>query len=412
MTQMQSYIQELRSLSFGVRRFIISEILLGIGIGLYTLVLNLHLLDLGINETEIGRISSIGALIMGLLGIPSGLLANYWGRKKMLVYGIALTGVSYLIFGLGTRLWVFYMAQTIQSFGVTLLVTSEIQLLFSYCKSKKEETQSFSLLFAIFTLFTGLGTLIGGILPQWLGGHTSIYQSSLFVAAALMVINALLRAVWLPKEPKWVAPEIIKNFSEDQLVVINDPRKDTSLWILSIFILLSGFAFGWIGNFINIIVKFRMNWSDEWVSFVLTVNGLFLFAGSLLMPYLLKHFGVAKSFLTIYIVNILTALSLFLVLPNSLFIAILFMRSGVFTLLSNMTESESMSAVREEKRNLFAGMRSVFRSLGFAGSTYLTGIILTHKNYALPFLWTGLVILINFIFFWIWVRPLLEDNKV
>jgi DHA1 family multidrug resistance protein-like MFS transporter len=130
------------------------------------------------------------------------------------------------------------------------------------------------------------------------------------------------------------------------------------------------------------------------------------------MPYLLTRLGVAKSFLTIYIINILTAFSLFFVLPNSFFIAIMFMRSGVFTLLSNMTESESMSAVTEEKRNLFAGMRSVCRSLGFAGSTYLTGIILTHKNYALPFLWTGLVILINFIFFWIWVRPLLEDKKV
>jgi MFS transporter, DHA1 family, multidrug resistance protein len=409
---MQAYIQELRSLSYGARRFIISEILLGIGIGLFTLVLNLHLLDLGINETQIGRISSIGALIMGILGIPSGLLANYLGRKRMLVFGIALIGVSYLIFGLGTRLWVFYMAQTIQSIGITLLATSEIQLIFRYCKSKKEETQSFSLLFAIFTLFTGFGTLIGGILPQWLGGHTSIYQSSLLAAAVLLVFCALLRAVWLPKEPIRMESETIKKSSEDPLNVLKNPQKDNSIWILSIFILLSGFAFGWIGNFINIIVKFRMHWSDEWVSFALTVNGLFLFAGSLIMPFLLTRLGVAKSFLTIYIVNILTAFSLSLVLPNPLFIAVLFMRSGVFTLLNNMTESESMSAVTEEKRNLFAGMRSVFRSLGFAGSTYLTGIILTDKNYSLPFLWTGLVILLNFIFFWIWVRPLREDNKV
>jgi MFS transporter, DHA1 family, multidrug resistance protein len=412
MTQLRNYIQELRGLSFGVRRFIISEILLGTGIGLFNLVLNLHLLELGINETEIGRISSIGALIMGLLGIPFGLLANYWGRKRMLVYGIILIGVGYLIFGLGTRLWIFYTAQTILSFGVTLLVTSEIQLLFRYCKSKKEETQSFSLLFAIFTLFTGFGTLIGGILPQWLGGHTSIYQSSLLTAAAFLVLCALLRAVWLPKEPIWIEPETTKKSLEVPLNAIKKTRKENSIWILSVFILLSGFSFGWIGNFINIIVKFSMHWSDEWVSFALTINGLFLFAGSLLMPSMLTRLGVAKSFLMIFIVNILTAFSLFLVLPNPLFIAILFLRSGVFTLLSNLTESESMSAVTEKKRNLFAGMRSVFRSLGFAGSTYLTGIILTHKNYALPFLWTSLVILISFIFFWIWVRPLLEDNKV
>ncbi|WP_162463182.1 MFS transporter [Paenibacillus psychroresistens] len=407
---MHNYIQELRGLSSGVRRFIISEILLGTGIGLYTLVLNLHLLDLGINETEIGRLSSIGALIMGLIGIPSGLLANYWGRKRMLVCGLVLMGISYLCFGLGTKLWVFYTAQTLQSFGVTLLVTSEIQLLFRYCKSKKEETQSFSLLFAIFTLFTGFGTLIGGILPQWLGGSTTIYQSSLLVAAGVLLLNALLRAVWLPKEPVWISPLI--NETKDPLIPINKSPKNHSILILSIFILLSGFAFGWIANFINIIVKFRMNWSDEWVSFALTINGLFLFAGSLIMPYMFTRFGIAKSFLAVYMVNILAAFSLYMVLPNPIFIGILFMRSGVFTLLNNMTESQSMSAVTEEKRNLFAGMRSVFRSLGFAASTYLTGLILTQKNYTLPFLLTSLVILINFSFFWIWVRPLLKKNKV
>jgi DHA1 family multidrug resistance protein-like MFS transporter len=407
---MLDYIENLRNLSYGVRRFIISEILLGIGIGIFTLVFNLHLLKLGINEQHIGQITSIGALIMGLLGIPSGLLANYWGRKKMLIYGIILMGLSYLMFGIGVRLWAFYAAQIINSIGVTLLVTSEIQLLFHYCRSKKEETQAYSLLFAIFTLFTGVGTLIGGFLPQWLGGHTTIYQSSLLAAAVMLFGNAVLRAFWLPSEP-FIPKQENHSLSEiGEVAVKLKTEGDGSIWILSIFILLLGFAFGWIGNFLNIIVKFRLQWSDEWVSLALTLNGLFLFAGSLFMPYLLARYGITRSFISLYVFNILTALVLYFVLPNPLFLGILFMRSGLFTLLNNMTESQSMSAVLEQKRNLFAGIRSVFRSIGFAGSTYLTGVILTHKNYSLPFLWTSLVIVLNFVFFWIWVRPLLEKN--
>jgi DHA1 family multidrug resistance protein-like MFS transporter len=407
---MRAYIKDLRNLSYGVRRFILSEIMLGIGMGLFMLVLNLHLLDLGVNEEQIGRISSVGALFMGLLGIPSGLLANYMGRKRMLVFGIAFMGFSYLIFGLGTKLWIFYAAQMIQSVGVTLLVTSEIQLLFRYCQSKKEETQSYSLLFAVFTLFTGFGTLIGGILPKWLGGHTSIYQSSLIIAAAILFASALIRAVWLPKEPAFISHEIVKDSPKDHTIEKHISHKEASILILSIFILLSGFAFGWVGNFLNIIVKFRLQWSDEWVSLALTLNGLFLFAGSLFMPYLLARWGIAKSFVSLYAVNIILAFLLCLVIPNPVFMGILFLRSGLFTLLNNMTESQSMSAVSEQKRNLFAGMRSVFRSIGFAGSTYLTGIILSHKNYTLPFLWTSLVILLNLTLFWIWVRPLLEEK--
>jgi predicted MFS family arabinose efflux permease len=408
---MRGYIENLHHLSVGVRRFIVSEILLGIGIGLFNLVLNLHLLELAVNEAEIGQITSIGAIVIGLFGIPSGLLANYWGRKRMLVYGIALMGVSYLIFGIFTELWAFYAAQIIQSIGVTLLVTTEIQLLFRYCKSKKEETQSFSLLFAIFTLFTGIGTLIGGVLPKWLGGHTTIYQSSLLVAAAILLINAIIRVIWLPQEPEFIQKEIEKISNLDDSHAQQIPKRDANIWILSFFILLSGFSFGWIGNFINIIIKFRLQWSDEWVSLALTMNGIFLFAGSLCMPYIFTRWGITKSFISIYAINILSAFLLYLVLPNPLFIGILFMRSGLFTLLNNMTESQSMSAITEQKRNLFAGIRSVFRSLGFAGSSYLTGLTLMHKNYTLPFLWTGLIILLNFIFFWIWVRPLLEDKK-
>jgi DHA1 family multidrug resistance protein-like MFS transporter len=260
-------------------------------------------------------------------------------------------------------------------------------------------------------LFTGIGTLIGGFLPKWIGGHTTIYQSSLLAAAAILLISAIIRAIWLPQEPEFIQTEIAKISKMDNSLAQKIPKRDASIWILSFFILLSGFAFGWIGNFINIIIKFRLQWSDEWVSLALTMNGIFLFAGSLCMPFIFTRWGITKSFISIYALNILSAFILYFVIPNPLFIGILFMRSGLFTLLNNMTESQSMSAITEQKRNLFAGMRSVFRSIGFAGSSYLTGVILMHKNYTLPFLWTGLIILLNFIFFWIWVRPLLEDKK-
>ena len=64
-----------------MRRFLISEAFYGIGIGLYTLVLNLHLLFRGLREDEIGALVSMGILIMGVLAIPVSLLANRTGRK-------------------------------------------------------------------------------------------------------------------------------------------------------------------------------------------------------------------------------------------------------------------------------------------------------------------------------------------
>ena len=131
---MSNYINELLTMSKGVRRFIASESLLGISIGLFILVFNLHLLELGINEAQIGEITSIGTLVIGILAVPSGLLANRFGRKRLLVSGLFLMGIGYGGFGISEQYLTLLFFQIITSIGITLLITSEIQLLFYYSR--------------------------------------------------------------------------------------------------------------------------------------------------------------------------------------------------------------------------------------------------------------------------------------
>lgn len=79
-----------RDLSPGVKRFIATESLFGIGAGIFNLILNLHLLDLGFSKEDIGRITSLGALTVGLTSLPAGIVVKYIGRKTMLVIGMLL----------------------------------------------------------------------------------------------------------------------------------------------------------------------------------------------------------------------------------------------------------------------------------------------------------------------------------
>ncbi|MCF6093434.1 MFS transporter [Microaerobacter geothermalis] len=404
---MRGYVQQLLEMSSGVRRFVISEALLGVGIGLFSLVLNLHLLAVGLDEEKIGEITSIGMLIVGAAAIPTGLLANRTGRKKILVTGLIMMGLGYTLFGLGTSYMVFLSAQVILSLGISSLVTSEIQLLFHYSRSKKEETQAYSILFAVFTLFTGVGTLLGGFIPNWLGGVTSIYQSSVLVAAGFFFLAALLRGILLPKEN-------LKLANEEGKVVKKPPttrgRLGKPVWIFSIYTFISGITFAFIGPFNNVIIKFRFDWSDERVSVMLTATGVFLFLGSLLTPYVLERWGIRRTYFRVYLLNILLAWLLFFTIPILLFVFFWLFRNGSFMLLNNLIESQAMSAVDEQERNLFAGIRSVSRSVGTAISTYLSGVILAMKNYQLPFLLTAGVLLFGYLYFIIWVRPILEDK--
>ncbi|MBP1991963.1 MFS transporter [Paenibacillus eucommiae] len=415
---MWNTLRNMFEISPGVRWFVITEALLGIGTGMFQLVLNLHLIDMRLDEKQIGELTSVGALLMGLVSIPAGLLAGWAGRKKLLVIGVVLIGLSYMGFGLGHSIPVFYAAQIVLTIGTTLLVTSEIQLLYYYSRSQKEEIRAFSLYFAIFTLFVGVGTLLGGFMPKWLEGGTTIYQWTLYAAAGMMVTGGVLRGMLLPPEMKLGAeqqpgtvlhpdlqpdPGFIKNPE-----VQRNKRKmpGRAVWVLSLFTLLGGMAFGFTGPYMNMIVKFGFNWADTTVSLVLTGAGLFSFVGSMLMPILLERHGISKSFHYVYLTNIVLTVLLFMTFPPFLFGALILLRSGSFTLLTNMSDSQAMSCISQGERNLFAGMRTVFRSIGTAIASYATGIMLASKHYTLPFLFTAAIILVGYAFFLIWIRPL------
>jgi DHA1 family multidrug resistance protein-like MFS transporter len=394
------------NLSPGVRSFIATESLFGIGAGIFSLILNLHLLKIGFDEKLIGQITSLGALTVGVLSLPAGLLVRRIGRKSMLVTGMVLLFISLIGFGIGISRTAVIAAQLVWSIGVTAIVNSEIQLIFQYCKNKNEETRAYSLLFAIFTLFVGVGTLLGGYLPVWIGGSSSVYQYSFFVAAAFLAMGALLRALLLPGTKS--VNQSVQHPSKIPALKQRKLKSFPFLLMLSLLIFTSGFTFGMLSPFLNVIIKFRFSWSDESISILLTASGFFFFLGSISMPYLIERWGSRVTFNLLFAANTVFALLLGLSVPGSIFSVLLLLRGGVFTMLNNLLDSEAMSAVDEQDRNLFAGMRTVSRSVGNAIAAYWAGIIMSGNNYTLPFLITAASVVVGFLGYAWYVQPMLE----
>ncbi|MGG1555397.1 MFS transporter [Paenibacillus ferrarius] len=389
-------VQQFRDLSPGVRRFIATESLFGIGSGIFNLILNLHLLDLGVSKGEIGRITSLGALIMGLASLPAGLVVKYVGRKTMLVGGMLLAFLALILFGLGTGIGMITAAQVVWSLSITAIVNSEIQLIFEYCRSKKEETSAYSLLFAIFTLFTGIGTWLGGYLPLWLPGHSTVYQYAFFVAGGCLGLSGLLRGVLLPNAPDKAASGASTAETPGAPAKPKSKHALSFLVLLSLLIFISGFTFSMLNPFLNVILKFRFGMEDGQISGLLALSGFFFFAGSLLMPYVLERWGSRRTFFILFVYNALVVALMAVSMPASVFAGLLLIRGAGFTMLNNLMDSECMSAVAEEDRNLFAGMRTVSRSIGNTIASYWAGYLLAGNHNALPFVLTGLALLTGF----------------
>ncbi|KOP64702.1 MFS transporter [Bacillus sp. FJAT-18019] len=406
---MSLYIKDLLQLSTGVRRFLISEAFYGLGIGLYSLVLNLHLLFRGLREDEIGALVSMGILVMGVLAIPVSMLANRTGRKKLLVTGIFFIAAGNVLFALSDQLLWFYAAQILVSAGLTLVETTEIQLLFHYCRSRKEEARAFSLMFAVFTAFSGLGTLAAGYISKGFEGSRG-YEISLLLTGLVLVLHGIIRAYWLPPERRVTMKPAATASSAKGISRLVKPLSSGTLWLFALFMALLGGCIAMTGSFLNVIVKFRLNLMDDQVSLILAIGAILLFICSLMTPYVMERFGYNTAIIAVFMVNILLFAILSLILPVWLFIVLFLLRGGGVTMLSNLLDSLLMSAFNEEERNLYAGMRSVFRSLGSSGATLVAGWILARQDYRLPFLVTAGALLICGLYYLWWIRPVLSKR--
>lgn len=405
---MTQYLRNIRILPRGVRYFLYSEGLFGMAVGLYALLYNLHLLSLGFNETQIGQLTSISTLVMAGAAIPLALLADRFGRKRVLIAGLLLHSAGFYAVAFGELYSHFVAAQILSALGMSMVVTVEFPLLFGYCQTRQQQTLSYSLVFAIFTLFNGAGTLLGGFLPDWLPQGKTIYQSSLIVMAVIATLTGVTRMFLPAPQP---VPKPLKQADIDVRFRLGSrrPSKPVLIYVGCSFLL--GIAFALTVPFFNIIIKFRLDWMDEWVGTLLTLNGVVLFFCSLFTPYLLEKWGVKWTAISVLLIPGMLSLALAVHLPVSLFIVFFLIRNGVFVTLSNVIEGQAMQATPDEERSMLGGLRSVGRNIGSTMGAYAAGIILAAKNYTLPFLITGIVILFTLIYFRSLMLPLLQANE-
>ena len=135
---------------------------------------------------------------------------------------------------------------------------------------------------------------------------------------------------------------------------------------------------------------------DGGISGLLALSGFFFFVGSMAMPYIVERWGSRRTFAFLFLYNALVVALMAVAMPAAAFAVLLLLRGTGFTMLNNLTDSECMSAVAEDDRNLFAGMRTVSRSIGNTIASYWAGYILAGSHYSLPFLLTAGAVLAGY----------------
>src|SRR5262249_24565758 len=154
--------------------------------GMSQVVYNLHLKQAGFQEAYVGRVISAIGLGMGIGALPAGWLADRWGRRRVLVLGEILDGLSQIVRALTLDpRWI--VGSTFVYGLAGALITIPAAPFLSEHSGHEERTHLFSTWFAC-TLIAGVaGNIVGGQHP-WLLAHlgwawTPAYRVTLVVAA-------------------------------------------------------------------------------------------------------------------------------------------------------------------------------------------------------------------------------------
>ena len=159
------WVHTIKSFNINIRNFMIANFCIQIGMGVFMVMYNIYIKELGLSESVNGSVVSLNALALVFMLVPAGIISDRLGRKKIIVVGTILTmcmlvmrsvvsseqSILALAFCTGL-VWAF-----VQVSGVPFLAENS---------TAQERMHLFSIHFSLVTVANVIGNLLGGVMAD------------------------------------------------------------------------------------------------------------------------------------------------------------------------------------------------------------------------------------------------------
>ncbi|MCW4014666.1 MAG: MFS transporter [Candidatus Bathyarchaeota archaeon] len=178
-------------LNTGAKLFLTGAIVNGISNGAYNSILQLYLIALGFTAGDLGTIFLFNPLTCAILAIPCGILADRYGKGKMIAVGFI--AVIFAVCGMfvAKSLWAFGFIFAM--FGISNATSTVMMPLYSTFYKKQEMEKGMGLYGLINISAMSLGSLTGYIPAYMISNlafsELSAYKIVIIVASILFVLQ-------------------------------------------------------------------------------------------------------------------------------------------------------------------------------------------------------------------------------
>jgi DHA1 family multidrug resistance protein-like MFS transporter len=169
-----------------------SLVVVMLGFGIVIPIMPFYVENLGAGGTELGLLVASYAVMRLICGPIWGNLSDRVGRKPVLMIGIFGYGITMILFGLATRLWMLFVFRALS--GILSSATSPTTMAYiSDSTPEQERSQGMGILGAA----VGIGTIIGPGLGGLLAGEN--LATPFFIAGGISFFALLLIWLFLPE---------------------------------------------------------------------------------------------------------------------------------------------------------------------------------------------------------------------
>ena len=180
-----------------------------------------YLNRLGISYALMFAIETVFSICIFLFEIPTGIIADKFGRKISLFLGTIFFGISFLISGITLNIGVFIFGQIIGAIGLSLESGADKALIYENAKYQNKTPQEISAIASKFDGFCTVGMLIAFPVGSiFVSSGIFEYTKSLgfvFITTSIAMFIASIFVI-LIKEPKNILSKnktSLENFSEE-----------------------------------------------------------------------------------------------------------------------------------------------------------------------------------------------------
>ena len=334
------------------------------GVGIIVPVMPAYLQVFGVGGQVLGFLIACFALAQFLLSPIAGDLSDRHGRKRFIVAGLVAYGLSQLLFGFASEVWLLFLARFLSGAGAAFIMPP-IMAFVADITTYEERGKGMGLIGAAMSLGFMIGPGIGGFLSK------VDLTFPFYLAGSLALVAAALSAIYLPNVQNLNTGTTKRESLAQQLV----RSVKTSYFVFLIVVFT--FSFG-IANFqatLALFLDYKFDYSPTDIAIIITIGG---FAGVILQMFvinkLFKRFGEMK----VILVNLIAAaINMLLVIYISGFFIILIVATlfSISTAFIRPAVNTLISKLAGEEQGFAAGMNNAYMSLGNMVGPALAGIL-------------------------------------